>query len=107
MKRNGEAMQKKKRSIMFLILALSCMGLLLYSCGGRGTEEQASQEGMAPGGAMPGDPASEIAPGQVPGPGLPGLQEGVAESAFQNFMINSNIWKQSNETLHRATRHSV
>ncbi len=81
-------MEKKKRSIIFLILVISCMGLFLFSCGKGDKEKQASGEGMIPEGTMPSDSTSEMAPGQVPGQGLPGLQEGSAESAFQNFMIN-------------------
>jgi parvulin-like peptidyl-prolyl isomerase len=88
LKRIGEAMQEKKKSIVFLVLVLSCIGLFLLSCGDRGAEEQASQEGIASGGATPGGADAGIAPGQLPGQGMPGLQEGGAESAFQNFMIN-------------------
>lgn len=73
---------------MFLILVIFCMGLFLLSCGEGSTEKQASEQGMIPGGEMSGESAADIAPGQAPGQGMPGLQEGVAESAFQNFMVN-------------------
>ncbi len=81
-------MQEKKRSIAFLILILSCMGLFFLSCGERGTEEQTSQEGIASSEETPGNVDAEVAPEVAPDQALSGPIKGAPESAFQKFMLN-------------------